>query len=358
MSLVLSGKTDQDLKDILIDLMAEVPGENKKIFAKVTKTAGDTFIYLGTTEFDGQTILFEAKAWKPFSSEKPVYKFSIVPLNTYTYDHSRELENVFGNLANLKDDYSMTNETRKKLVKYDAYDNQKHADDAYEYSFFYHKFTDIETPRVHEFVDALFDTKVDIKEYPIKSSKNNINLADLTPAEIKRAEQAGPEIELDHNLTPEQEDAFVKKATDAFLHDVAKVQQRLPEKSTGHFFDCNYFFEDEDDDDTSLYGPILYAGKDYIPAIEFTDTVSDNHECQVNLYDKNEKQIGTDKIRILCDTYELHYGLLKTAEKENKDLIAKLNKRYNDDDFTILDDANVKAEIDKIFYIDLNNFSD
>lgn len=357
MSLVLSGKTDQDLKDILIDLMAKVPGKNKKIFAKVTKT-DDDFIYLGTTEFDGQTILFEVNAWKPCSSEKPVYKFRIIPLDTYDYDNNRELENVFGNLINLKDDYLMTDETRKKLVKYNAYDNQKHADDANEYSFFYHRFTDIETPRVHEFVDVLFDTKADIEEYQVKSSNDNINLTDLTPAEIKRAEQPGPEIELNHNLTPEQEDAFVKKATDVFLHDVAKVQQRLPEKPVSHFFDCNCFFEDEDDDDTSLYGPILYKGKGYIPAIEFTDTVSDNHECQVNLYAKNEKQIGTDKIRILCDTYELHYGLLKTAEKENKDLIAKLNKRYNDDDLAISRDAKVNAEIEKIFYIDLNNFSD
>lgn len=357
MSLVLSGKTDQDLKDILIDLMAKVPGKNKKIFAKVTKT-DDDFFYLGTTEFDGQTVLFEANAWKFHLSGKPAYSFRIVPLDTYSYENSRELENVFGNLNNLKNDYTMTNETRKKLVKYNAYDSQKYADDGNEYSFFYHKFTNIETPRVHEFVYALTDIEADMEEYQIKSSKDNINLTDLTPAEIKRAEQTGPEIELEHNLTPEQEDTFVKKVTAIFLHDVAKVQQRLPEKSKSHFFDCNCFFEDEDDDDTSLYGPILYAGKDYIPAIEFTDTVSDNHECQVSLYDKNEKQIGADKIRILCDTYELHYGLLKTAEKENKDLIAKLNKRYNDDDLAIFNDAKIKAEVDKIFHIDLNNFSD
>ena len=64
MNLITSEQAQQDLKDIVVDLIAKVPGKNKKIDPKVQRRNNRLFIYVGTTEFDGQTVLFFAKVFK------------------------------------------------------------------------------------------------------------------------------------------------------------------------------------------------------------------------------------------------------------------------------------------------------
>ena len=352
--------TGQDLKNSLIDLIAQIPGENKKINPKVYKSNSDLFIYTGTTEFDGQTVLFFASIAKmPDYDEdkadaKMTYQVNIEPLNEYYSGH--EIALIFGdhdkNATDSQDD-QITDKTRKKLAKYNAYDVDERAGDM-DYSFLYHKFVNIQTPRLYWFTEALLHLHKETI-VPKDDAKDELVVSDLTPAEVEKAQQTGPAAKLPYDVTPAAEEKFVKNATDAFLHDVARIYRKLPDQKDNHFLNVDIFFEDDEDNDTSTYGPIIYNDGGYNPAIAFTDTVSPDHKCKVELYDKKGKMIGTDTVRILCDTYELRYGFYETAAKENREAIAKLNQKYDNDNYPEFEDNKTIRKIEaQIFNIDLS----
>lgn len=353
MNSITSEQAQQDLKDIVVDLIAKVPGKNKKIDPKVQRRNNRLFIYVGTTEFDGQTVLFFAKVFKTFkeieskSDRKSVYSFSIEPLNDYYVGD--EIKSIFGD-DNEHDEKAIDN-IRKKLAKYNAYDIDERAGDL-DYSFLYHKFTNMQTPRMFWFTEELLKLEPKVTEYDYEPQAD-FTLTDLTVTEVKKAEQIGPNIKLPNNLTVNEENRHVKKATKAFLSDLARIYRKLPDKRDSHYFNVNDFFEDDEDNDPSLYGPIVYNDQDYNQAIVFTDVVAPDHKCQVEIYDKKGKMIGIDTIRILCDTYELRYGLFKVAAKENKDLIVKLNQKYDNDIYPEFNDRKVINKIARIFDIDL-----
>lgn len=353
MNSITSEQAQQDLKDIIVDLIAKVPGKNKKIDPKVRRRNNRLFIYVGTTEFDGQTVLFFAKVFKTFkeieskAGHKSVYSFSIEPLNDYYVGD--EIKSIFGD--DNEHDEKATDNIRKKLAKYNAYDLDERAGDL-DYSFLYHKFTNMQTPRMFWFTEELLKLEPKVTEYDYEPQAD-FTLTDLTVTEVKKAEQIGPNIKLPNNLTVNEENRHVKKATKAFLSDLARIYRKLPDKRDSHYFNVNDFFEDDEDNDPSLYGPIVYNDQDYNQAIVFTDVVAPDHKCQVEIYDKKGKMIGTDTIRILCDTYELRYGLFKVAAKENKDLITKLNKKYDNDAYSEFNDRKVINKLSRIFDIDL-----
>lgn len=353
MNSITSEQAQQDLKDIIVDLIAKVPGKNKKIDPKVRRRNNRLFIYVGTTEFDGQTVLFFAKIFKTFkeiaskADRKSVYSFSIEPLNDYYVGD--EIKSIFGDDS--EHDEKAIDNIRKKLAKYNAYDLDERAGDL-DYSFLYHKFTNVQTPRMFWFTEELLKLEPKIMEYDYEPQAD-FTLSDLTAAEVKKAEQIGPDVKLPNNLTVNEEDKHVKKATDAFLFDLARIYHKLPDQRDSHYFNVNDFFEDDEDNDPLLYGPIVYNDQDYNQAIVFTDVVAPDHKCQVEIYDKKGKMVGTDTVRILCDTYELRYGLFKVAAKENKDLIVKLNKKYDNDAYPEFNDRNVINKISRIFDIDL-----
>ena len=100
--------TGQDLKNSLVDLIAKVPGKNKKIYPKVKKVNKNLAIYTGTTEFDGQTVLFFASIAKMFdyaddqADTKITYRVDIEPLSDYY--SCREIELIFGDHNKLAQD--------------------------------------------------------------------------------------------------------------------------------------------------------------------------------------------------------------------------------------------------------------
>lgn len=353
--------TGQDLKNSLVDLITKVPGKNKKIYPKVKKVNKNLAIYTGTTEFDGQTVLFFASIAKmsdytdDTTDAKITYRVDIEPLNDYY--SGREIALVFGDHDKLIPDEDhndmVTDKTRKKLAKYNAYDVDERAGDL-DYSFLYHKFTNIQTPRLYWFTEALLDLYQDIT-VPKDNSQTGLTFSDLTPAEVKRAQQTGPAAKLPYDVTPAAEEKFVKNATAAFLQDIARICRKLPDQRDNHCFNVDNFFEDDEDNDPSTYGPIVYSDEDYNQAIMFTDTVSPDHKCQVEIYNKAGKMVGTDTVRILCDTYELRYGLYETAARENQESIAELNQKYDNDHYPeFADTKTIRAISAKIFNIDLD----
>lgn len=353
--------TGQDLKNSLVDLIAKVPGKNKKINPKVNKSNSDLFVYTGTTEFDGQTVLFFASIAKMFdyaddqADTKITYRVDIEPLSDYY--SGREIALIFGDhnkLAQDEDhDDTVTDKIRKKLAEYNAYDVDERAGDL-DYSFLYHKFTNIQTPRLYWFTESLLDLYQDIT-VPKDDAQDKLAISDLTPAEVEKAQQTGPDAKLPYDVTPAAEEKFVKKATDVFLQDIARICRQLPDQRDSHFFNLDAFFEDDEDNDPSTYGPIVYNEEDYNEAIMFTDTVSPDHKCKVELYDKKGNMVGTDTVRLLCDTYELRYGLYEITAKENQEAIAKLNQKYDNDHYPEFEDNDTIRKIAaQIFSIDLD----
>ena len=358
MTTLTTEKASEDLKNLLIELMAKVPGKNKKISPKARRFYSDVLAYAGTTEFDGQTVLFTAKASQQMNEDgNLVYQLGIEPITEYC--SSNEIETLFGDHDFPEDDHAwydlITDETRRKLAKYNAYDADTCLDDT-EYSFFYHRFNDTATPRLVWFTDALSDIELDKSmTYEFTPENNTFGLPDLTPDEVKKAEQVGPDVELPYDVTAKQEDAFVEKATKAFLHDLKRIYHKVPDK-LAPVFNVTWCFADEYyEDSLDVLCPVEYANGN--SAIVFKESIPDEHKNKVEIYNEDGELVGTDTIRLLSDLYELRYGLLKVAAKQNKDLIDQLTKQYTED-ATLSEDSELEDKVHSVADINLDKLTD
>lgn len=320
-------KMTHDLKEMMLEMLEQVPGDNKKIDPRAKNFYQDTFAYVGVTEFEGTMIPFIA-CLDSNVDDKGVLSFEPSVFDIHYYDNRNQMETFLGDHTYPADDHAwydgMTDETMAKMRKYNAYpfcDYDLYCD----FSFRTQDFSYNDHPRIAWAIGQLASIKPKIKRYYATDFDKTYHLPDLTPVEVKRAETHVDFKPL--KRTKEQEDKLVANATNVFLTDLKRIYHEVPDQLPSSLFDiCERFALDFNKEDHLK--SVRYANKRI--AIKFTKHDLANKCYHVKIFYNDGRLAANDTIHVLSDLYELHYGLTKIAEEQNKALIAKLTKEYFD----------------------------
>ena len=318
-------KMTHDLKEMMLEMLEQVPGDNKKIDPRAKNFYQDTFAYVGVTEFEGTMLPFIA-CLDYNVDDHGVLSFEPSVFDIHYYDNRNQMETFLGDHSYPADDHAwydgMTDETMAKMRKYNAYPFCDYNIDC-DFSFRTQEFIYNDHPRIAWALGQLASIKPKIKRYYGTDFDKTYHLPDLTPAELKRAETHVDFKPL--KRTKEQEDKLIAKATNAFLTDLKRIYYEVPNELPNSLFDiCKRFDFDFNTEDHLK--SVCYANKR--AAIKFIKHDLANKCYHVWIFYKDGSLATHDTIRVLSDLYELHYGLTKIAKKQNKTLIAKLTKAY------------------------------
>lgn len=321
-----TNKITRDLKEILLEMLEQVPGDYKKVDFREKNFYQDVFAFVGTTEFEGTTIPFMAYLDKRFGKDCQTYYVPGI-IDLHYYDDCNAMETILGDHKFKAEDHAwydgMTDKTIAKMRKYNAYPFCDYVPNC-EFSFKTQDFFCNDHPRLAWAFEQIgkIEPRVDEYDVPIKLSKD-YRLPDLTAAELKRAEL---HVDFSRFLRNEKEEnELIATATKAFLTDLKRIYQEVPDELPSSLFDISERFDVDFNSKNQLMN-VLYDNLK--PAIVFGKYNNKTKCYAVDIYDQKGHLATRDTIRVLSNLYELRYGLYQRVKHENKALIAKLTKDY------------------------------
>lgn len=300
-----------EMTQILVDMMMQVPGEHKKVSPRAMNYFQDNFAYAGTTEFEGRKVMFIAE----FAKNGNAYEPKVYDL-TYYNDLmlSKKLNAYFTNVQVREYQYhwlkSVTKDLGVKLRSVNCHEFSKY-EISHNYSFMYNDFYNMPEPRLAQFLALFKEIKPKANRIVFEPKTENEYLADLTPAEIKQAEQT--------TLVPKIKASDPEKVAKTFLSDLARVYTKVETPLVSNIFDADTFLTKDCKRATLAelrFKTVYYqAGK---RAIKFDYYDADDKAFPVTIYRTHGAVSEYDAVRLTGTLYELEYGLKMYAAKINR----------------------------------------